>query len=89
MNTITDNQFDQLLSTAINAVDHQGLLREDITPSEVYQWIQDDTLQDAWDALTYKEQDAVCYDLRDQVIEAEIMYQEYLRSDEYMELQYA
>ena len=89
MNTITNDQFDQLLSTAINAVDHQGLFREDITPSEVYQWIQDDTLQDAWDALNVKEQDAVCYDLRDQVLEAEIMYQEYLRSDEYMELQYA
>jgi hypothetical protein len=87
--TINDAQFEQLLSLAINAVDHQGLLREDITPSEVYQWIEDDTLQDAWDALNVKEQAAVCYDLRDQVLEAEIMYQEYLRSDEYMELQYA
>jgi hypothetical protein len=87
--TVTTAQFDQLLAWAINAVDHQGLFREDITPSEVYQWIEDDTLQDAWDALNVKEQDAVCYDLRDQVLEAEIMYQEYLRSDEYMELQYA
>lgn len=87
--TLTNSQFDQLLSIAISAVGHQELFREDITPSEVYQWIEDDTLQDTWDALNYNEQDAVCYDLRDQVLEAEIMYQEYLRSDEYMELQYS
>lgn len=86
---LTNSQFDQLLSIAISAVDHQGLFREDITPSEVYQWIEDNTLQDTWDSLNYEEQDAVCYDLRDQVLEAEIMYQEYLRSDEYMELQYS
>ena len=86
--TLTDSQFDYLLALAFIAVDN-GLQRRDIVPSEVYQWIEDDTLQDAWDALSYKEQDAVCYDLRDNVFEGEMLEREYFKSDEYMELQYS
>jgi len=87
MNTITDFHYNQLLALAFEAVDN-GLQRKDIVPAEVYEWIQDDTLQNDWDALTYKEQDAVCHDLRDNVHEGQILEWEYLRSDEYMELQY-
>jgi hypothetical protein len=85
--TVTDSQFDYLLALAFTAVDN-GLQRKDIVPSEVYQWIQDDTLQNVWDALTVKEQEEVCYDLRDNVFEGEMLGREYFKSDEYMELQY-
>ena len=88
MATVTNIQFDYLLTLAIEAVQN-GLDRSGIIPAEVYQWIDDDTLQDAWDALTYKEQNAVCYDLRDQVHDAFALYHEFLKSDEYNELQYA
>jgi hypothetical protein len=88
MATVTDSQFDYLLALAFTAVDN-GLHRKDIVPAEVNLWIDDDTLQDAWDALTYKEQDAVCYDLRDNVFDGEMLEREYFKSDEYMELQYA
>ena len=88
MATVTNVQFDYLLALSIDAVDN-GLDRADIVPAEVNLWIDDDTLQDAWDALTYKEQNAVCYDLRDQVHDAFALYQEFLKSDEYNELQYA
>jgi hypothetical protein len=86
--TVTNVQFDYLLAIAVDAIEIDGIALHDITPSAVYYWIDDDTLQDVWDALTYKEQNEVCYDLRDQVYDALALYQEYLRSDEYNELQY-
>jgi len=86
--TVTNVQFDYLLAIAVDAIEIDGIALHDITPTAVYYWIDDDTLFDVWDALTYKEQNEVCYDLRDQVYDALALYQEYLRSDEYNELQY-
>ena len=86
--TVTNVQFDYLLAIAVDAIEIDGIALHDITPTAVYYWIDDDTLFDVWDALTYKEQNEVCYDLRDQVHDALALYQEYLRSDEYNELQY-
>jgi len=85
--TLTDFHYNQLLALAFTAVDN-GLQRAQIVPDEVYEWIQDETLQNDWDALTDEEQNAVCYDLRDNVHEGQILEWEYLRSDEYNELQY-